>query len=368
MAPEVIDVFWHEGVLGHDTGHGVFERPPSPFMAVDELHPENADRVRNMHALLERGPLAERLRWHDGRLAEADEVLRFHTPEFLGELRAADTPEGRWFTRTTPFRQGSLDACLAAAGTALAAMAHVLDGKGDAAYALVRPPGHHAAPGVADGYCFVNNTALAAQLAIDRGAARVAILDWDVHHGNGTQEGFYQRGDVLTVSFHMDHGAWGPSHPQTGKADEVGRSAGKGLNVNIPLPMGSGDEAYLRAMEEIAAPAVDAFAPEMIVVAAGQDANQFDPNGRQCVTMAGFRRLGDAARALAEAHCGGRLCLVQEGGYAMSYSAFCLQATLEGVLGLEPLLDDPIAFYPEDTGPAFAAIAAIRAARAAALE
>ncbi len=94
MADALIDVFWHEGVLAHDTGHGVFERPPSPFMAVHELHPENADRVRNMHALLERGPLNDYLRWHDGRLATADEVMRFHTPAFLDELHAADTLEG----------------------------------------------------------------------------------------------------------------------------------------------------------------------------------------------------------------------------------------------------------------------------------
>lgn len=334
-------------------------------MAVPELHPENADRLRNMHALLERGPLNDYLRWHDGRFATADEVMRFHTPAFLDELHAADTPEGRRFTPTTPFGAGSRDAALAAAGSAIDAMAHVLDGKGDLAYALVRPPGHHAAPRVADGYWFINNTALAAQLAIDRGAARIAILDWDVRHGNGTQEGFYERDDVLTVSFHMDHGAWGPAHPQTGKADEVGRGAGRGYNINVPLPMGSGDEGYLRAMDDIVVPAVDAFAPEMIVVAAGQDANQFDPNGRQCITMAGFRRLGAAAKALADAHSGGRLCMVQEGGYAMSHSAYCLQGTLEGVLGLDVLLNDPVGFYPEVPGPAFTAIENIWWVRAA---
>ena len=162
---------------------------------------------------------------------------------------------------------GSLDAARAAAGTARAAIDQVMAGEGDVAYALVRPPGHHAAPGVADGYCFLNNTALCAQRARDAGAARVAVIDWNVHHGNGTQEGFYERDDVLTVSLHMDHGAWGPSHPQTGKADEIGRGRGRGFNLNVPLPMGSGDEGYARVFEELVVPAVDNFGPEMIVVA-----------------------------------------------------------------------------------------------------
>ena len=360
MAADSIDVFWHPGVLEHDTGSGVFDAPSSPLMAVNELHPENADRVRNIHAVLERGPLKDRIRWHEGRHATIAELMGFHKKAYIEAIREADESGGRRVTATTVVAPGSFRAGLAAAGTALAAMAHLMDGKGRIAYALVRPPGHHAAPEVADGYCFFNNTALAAQLALDRGVHRVAVIDWDVHHGNGTQEGFYQRDDVLTVSLHMDHGPWGPSHPQTGGADEVGRGRGKGFNLNVPLPMGTGDEGYDLAMGELVVPAVDAFRPGMLIVAAGQDASQFDPNGRQLLTMAGFRRLGRHARVLADRHSDGRLLLIQEGGYGLTYTALCMHATLEGVLGAAPRIEDLLAFLPDDPAPARAAIEAVR--------
>ena len=189
---------------------------------------------------------------------------------------------------------------------------------------------------------------------------RVAVIDWDVHHGNGTQACFWDRGDVLAVSFHMRHGSWGPSHPQTGSPDEVGTGDGAGRNVNVELPVGTGDEGYRRATARAVEPLVDAFEPELIVIACGQDASQFDPNGRMCVTMDGFRGLGAAARALADRHCGGRMVLVQEGGYGRTYSGHCMHATLEGVLGTGPLLDDPMAYIPDDADRADAAIAAVR--------
>jgi acetoin utilization deacetylase AcuC-like enzyme len=363
--PETIHVFWHPDVLKHDMGPAAFEIPPYPFLAVAEKHVEGPDRMRNMHSILARGPLKRHFKWHRGRKASREELLTFHTAAYLRDLETAAKAGGKWYTRTTYFTPRSMHPVAVAAGTALAAADHVMAGKSEVAYALVRPPGHHAGPETADGYCFLNNTALAAQRARDHGAKRVAILDWDVHHGNGTQEGFYDRDDVLTVSFHMDHGAWHPKfHPQTGKADEVGRGRGRGFNVNVPLPMGTGDEGYLRAMREIVVPAVDAFRPEMIVVANGQDANQFDPNGRQLVTMAGFRALAGEARALARRHTGGRLIIVQEGGYQVTYAALCMHASIEGFLGLEPTIRDKIAFYPDDPAPAEAAIKAIRRTRA----
>ncbi len=368
MTDQVLDVFWHADAFRHHPSPGVFGGKPSPLMEVAEEHVEGADRIRNMYSVLKRGPLAERLRWHEGRHATDGELATFHHPAYIEEVKAADRAGGKRFTWETELAPGSLDACYASAGTALAAMAHVLDGEGDLAYALVRPPGHHAAPDQADGYCFFNQVGMCAELARARGEARVATIDWDVHHGNGTQEGFYERDDVLTVSLHMDHGgSWGPTHPQTGKADEVGRGAGVGYNVNVPLPMGTGDAGYERAMTELVFPAVDAFAPTMIVIACGQDASAFDPNGRQLVTMAGFRRLGELARELAARHTGGRLCLVQEGGYQVSYAALCLHATLEGVLGAGALLDDPIDYYRQDPSHADRAIPAIREAREAAI-
>jgi len=315
-----------------------------------------------MKAILERGPLAPHIRRREGRHAEPEELGLVHDAGYVESIREFCLDGGGVLTWSTPVSVGSWDAALAAAGTTLAACEAVLSGEADVAYALIRPPGHHAQPAQADGYCLFNNVALAAEHARRRGVDRVAILDWDVHHGNGTQECFYGRDDVLTVSLHMRHGAWSDAHPQTGAPDELGTGAGAGFNVNVELPPGTGDAAYLRAFEEIVAPVVDRFAPGLVLVACGQDANQFDPNGRQCVTMDGFYRLGEATRALAERHTGGRVVLAQEGGYARTYSAFCLHATLAGLLGVESGLEDPCAYLPEDPAHADREIASVRSA------
>lgn len=364
----LIDVFWHEDALKHNLDDGVFGGASLDCLAVDEKHVEGADRIRNMHSVLKRGPLKDALRWHDGRHASRDEILTFHDAAYIDVLLSAEAEGGKRYTKETVVAAGTTDAILASAGTALSAMAHMLDGKGDTVYALVRPPGHHSAPDQADGYCFVNQVGLCAELARSQGKARVSTLDWDVHHGNGTQEGFYDRDDVLTISLHMDHGGpWGPHHPQTGKADEVGRGAGKGYNINIPLPMGTGDAGYERAMTDIVVPALDEFKPEALIIACGQDASAFDPNGRQLVTMNGFHRLGGIAREIAERHTDGRLCLIQEGGYQVSYAALCLHATLEGVLGKPRLLNDPLDYYRVDPTHGLAAIEAVMADRKAAI-
>ena len=236
-----------------------------------------------------------------------------------------------------------------AAGLAIGAAEHVWRGGGPIAYALCRPPGHHAQPTKADGYCLYNNIGIAIEELRAQGLRRTAVIDWDVHHGNGTQEGFYTDPDVMTVSIHMDHGAWGPTHTQTGGADEVGRGPGTGANVNVPLPYGAGDTTYLRVFDEIVVPAVESAEPEVIFVANGQDANQFDPNGRQNVTMHGFHQLGRRTRELAVELCDGRMVAVQEGGYALSYTAYCAHASLAGLLGREIDIDDPIAFLPDHT-------------------
>jgi acetoin utilization deacetylase AcuC-like enzyme len=357
----VLDVFWHADALLHDTGSGVFEHSPSPLLDEPELHPENAVRVRNMKAILERGPLAPHIRRREGRHATPEELALVHDPGYVESIREFCAAGGGILTWSTTVSERSWDAALAAAGTTLAACDAVLAGEAKAAYALVRPPGHHAQPAQADGYCLFSNVALAAEHARRRGVERVAVLDWDVHHGNGTQECFYARDDVLTVSLHMRHGAWGPSHLQTGAPEETGTGASEGFNVNVELPVGTGDSGYARAFEDLVAPIVDQFRPGLLLVACGQDANQFDPNGRQCVTMAGFRRLGEAARGLAERHCGGRIVLAQEGGYARTYSAFCLHATLAGVLGVETELEDPCAYLPDDPHHANGAVEAARA-------
>ncbi|XP_077235618.1 histone deacetylase 8 [Tasmannia lanceolata] len=346
----LIHVFWHAGMLDHDTGTGVFDTGSDPgFLEVLEKHPENSDRVKNMVSILMKGPISTFISWHQGRSAQISELLRFHTPEYVNELVQADAAGGKTLCAGTILNPGSWDASLLAAGTTLLAMRHILDGHGNIAYALVRPPGHHAQPTQADGYCFLNNAGLAVQLALDSGYKRVTVIDIDVHYGNGTAEGFYHSDSVLTISLHMNHGSWGPSHPQKGSIDELGDGKGFGFNLNIPLPNGTGDRGYEYAMNELVVPAVQKFGPALMVMVVGQDSSAFDPNGRQCLTMEGYRKIGQIIRKIADIHTNGRLLIVQEGGYHITYSAYCLHATLEGALNLPlPLLSDPIAYYPED--------------------
>lgn len=168
---------------------------------------------------------------------------------------------------------GSWDTSLLAAGTTLLAMKHILDGHGKIAYALVRPPGHHAQPNQADGYCFLNNAGLAVHLALKSSCRKVAVIDIDVHYGNGTAQGFYGSDKVLTVSLHMNHGSWGPSHPQEGTVGEFGEGEGFGYNLNVPLPNGTGDSGYVYAMTELVSPAVKKFKPDMMVFVIGQDSS-----------------------------------------------------------------------------------------------
>ncbi|XP_057458249.1 histone deacetylase 8 [Lotus japonicus] len=345
-----VDVFWHEGMLNHDTGHGVFDSGINPgFLDVLEKHPENSDRVKNMVSILKRGPISPYISWNIGRSALIHELHSFHSPEYVNELVEADKEGGKTLCSGTFLNPGSWDAALLAAGTTLSSMKHLLDGNGKVAYALVRPPGHHAQPSQADGYCFLNNAGLAVQLALDSGCKKVAVIDIDVHYGNGTAEGFYRSDKVLTISLHMNHGSWGPSHPQSGSVDELGEGEGYGYNLNIPLPNGTGDKGYVYAFNELVVPSIQKFGPDIIVLVIGQDSSAFDPNGRQCLTMEGYREIGRIVHGLAAKHSDGRLLIVQEGGYHVTYSAYCLHATLEGVLNLPlPLLPDPIAYYPED--------------------
>ncbi len=340
-----MDVFWHDDVLFHDTGFGFFEVPENPLLSVQIAHPEGPDRIRNMKSVLQRGPIAPHLRWHAGTHASETDLVRFHDEDYVAAIKQA-AHEGRRFSATTLLRPGAWPGLLAAAGTTLAAARHVRE-TSTPAFALVRPPGHHAGRAMADGYCFFNHVGIAAEDAIANGIARVAIVDWDVHHGNGTQSGFYDRSDVLTVSMHMDHGAWGPTHPETGGVEERGIVAGRGFNLNVPLPMGSTDATYLAAFDEIVAPNLRAFKPDLLIVANGVDAGQFDPNGRQLVTMSGFHALAARSRALADELCAGRLLVVQEGGYNPAYAAFSVHSAIEGFAGLPESLRDPLGYMPQ---------------------
>ena len=344
---ENLAVFFDEDVLATSPPMGLFERAPSPLLANQTLFTESPQRIENIKSVLERGPSASRFVWYPGRKASDAEILTYHTQAYLDRLIEWDA-DGVWASGTTYFPKGGMVTMRAAAGTVMEGLDAVLAGKAGKAYALVRPPSHHADRDVADGYCFLNCVGIAVEHARAAGCERVAVLDWDVHHGNGTQSGFYDRDDVLTISLHMNHGAWGPTHPQTGEVDETGTGAGKGYNVNLPLPMGSGDETYLAVMRDCVLPKLQAFQPDLIIVSNGHDAGQFDPNGRQLISMAGFHGLASLAAQAAGELCDGKLLAVQEGGYNIGHVGFCAYASALGFIGADLDLGDPLSYYPAD--------------------
>jgi acetoin utilization deacetylase AcuC-like enzyme len=216
----------------------------------------------------------------------------------------------------------------------------VLEGRHRNAYALSQPPGHHCLPDFPNGFCLLANIAIAVEAALAEGlAARVAVLDWDVHHGNGTEAIFYDRPDVLTISIHQER-----NYPMdSGDAEDTGSGAGLGANMNIPLPPGAGHDTYLEAMERLVLPALARFRPDAIVVACGYDAAAIDPLGRMLASAETFRALTRAAMEAAEDLCDGRLVLVHEGGYSEVYVPFCGHAVLEELSGSAIRAPDPMA-------------------------
>src|SRR5207248_2906775 len=225
---------------------------------------------------------------------------------------------------------GSWDAARLAAGSLLAVCDAVLAGEVENGFALVRPPGHHAERDRAMGFCLFDNVAIAAAWLRRRGMRRVAIIDWDLHHGNGTQHLFESDPDVLYVSTHQY-----PYYPGTGAAEEVGREAGVGRTVNLPFPAGFGDREYTRACTEVVLPVCRQFAPDFVLASAGFDCDHRDPLGGMRVTPAGFAAMGRACVELAAETAGGRIAAVLEGGYDLSAIVEGVDATLAALQGAD---------------------------------
>ncbi len=347
-----LSVYWHPRTIDHEPPDGAFKLPSQPFLAVDEPHPDQPARIRNIKQIVE-STFGSTV-FTTAEPAPRSAIERVHDPAYVSWLEEFTTEGGGYIDgTTTAANEATFDAARHAAGTALAATDHALETRSGVPYALARPSGHHAQTDRADGFCFLNNAAVAAQHALDEGLDRVAIVDWDVHHGNGTQEIFENRDDVLLVSIHNDHGAWDPTyHPQTGGLEEVGVDDGEGYTVNLPVPPGTGDEGYERIFDHLIEPIVAEYDPDLIVFSAGQDPGPSDPLGRNLVTRAGFRTLGKRARGLAASTSDDRYILLQEGGYQISHIALATLGVLEGATGKRFDLptfgdSDPLAWLDE---------------------
>jgi acetoin utilization deacetylase AcuC-like enzyme len=295
-------------------------------------HPERQERLaaarRALTACQEGGLRVVPLPPRDATDAE---LRRVHEPGWLSTLasmrgvRAAVDDD----TYVSPH---SVAAAFRAAGGGLALVDAVLDGGEDAprlGLALVRPPGHHATPSRGMGFCLLNNVAIAAAHALDRGLSRVAIVDWDVHHGNGTQDAFWSEPRVLFVSLHQ----W-PMYPGTGGSSQLGEGAARGTTINVPLSRGAGDAVYAAAFERVVVPALRRFAPELVLISAGFDGHHRDPLADMALSEEGYRAMAASLREVADASAGGRVVVFLEGGYDLAALEASLVGTLEGLLGV----------------------------------
>ena len=293
-------------------------------------HPESPARLRAIVERLRARPVAG-TRWQAPRPATRAEALRVHSPAYV-EL--VEQVRGTWarLDEDVTLSAGSVDASYLAAGAVIEAVEAVVGGAASNAFALVRPPGHHAEVGQAMGFCVLANVAIASEHARQQlGVQRVLVIDWDVHHGNGTQHIFAGRDDVLVFNTHQS-----PHYPGTGAVHEQGVGAGLGYTVNAPLPAGLGDGDYAAVFARLLRPVAASFRPDLVLVSAGFDAHRDDPLGDMQVSAEGFAGLCAVAREIAEDTAGGRLVLALEGGYDLAGLADSVHGCVEVLAGASP--------------------------------
>ncbi|HEY8601973.1 MAG TPA: class II histone deacetylase [Thermomicrobiales bacterium] len=330
---------FHDRYLQHNTGLARSGSPAVPYpFAEPEPHVSSPRTVSRAKHLIDLSGLGERLTAITPRYATEEELRMVHDAAYIARVQAIAAEGGGDAGINAPLGPDGFAIAALAAGGAIAAVDAVMSGTVRNCYALVRPPGHHALADRGLGFCLFNNIAVAARHAQRTyGLRRIAIIDWDVHDGNGTQEAFYADGDVLFVSLHQE----GLFPPDMGLLEQIGSGAGIGKTVNIPLSPGSGDAAYAAAIARIVAPIVRQFAPELLLISCGLDAGAFDPLGRMNLSSVGFRELTEAVLALADDCCGGRLVVVHEGGYSQTYVPACTLAIVEAMAAVAEPWTDP---------------------------
>jgi acetoin utilization deacetylase AcuC-like enzyme len=316
--------------LEHDTG----------------VHPENARRLLAVIDGLDQKFIRQQLKVIPARAATREELATVHDAEYISRVEAYCRQGGGAWDADTTMSTGSYKAAVYAAGGTIAAVEAVLKNQVPCAYALVRPPGHHATKNNAMGFCLFNNVAVATNYALKTfRMERVLIIDFDVHHGNGTQEAFTHNPYVLYISMHQY-----PLFPGTGHLDEMGQGIGAGTAINIPLPAGCGDSEYRQVFDEIVAPTSRRFKPELIMVSAGYDGHWADDIGNMQLTLEGYYYITRVIQQLADELCGGRVVYCLEGGYNLKVLSCAVNATFSLWLG-EKGFDDPLGPPPSTIKP-----------------
>ena len=313
-------------------------------------HVEGKDRLTAIDTMLEKTKVKEQLVHISPRPASIDEIAAVHDRDYIRSLQAEIDSGGGWLDPDTYASPGSWEAAVYAAGGLMTAIEQIMEHKADGVFAAVRPPGHHAVPSHQMGFCLFNNIAIAARFALSNyDIKRILIVDFDVHHGNGTQEIFYSESQVLYFSTHEY-----PWYPFTGAAEETGKGAGEGYTVNVPLESGLGDNEYLAVFNEVLLPVARRFQPDLVLVSAGYDAHWQDTISNMTLTTMGFARMTKIIKAITDEFCRGRLVFTLEGGYNRLALAYSVTATFELLMGhdevYDPLGPPPMSYSPRDFG------------------
>ncbi|MCR9140168.1 MAG: class II histone deacetylase [Alphaproteobacteria bacterium] len=306
------------------------------------VHFENPETKRRFHGLVEATEFAPHLHPLRPRPASDETIRLVHPQSHIDRVAAVCASGGGDTGQLTPGGPASLDIARLAVGGVTAAVDKVIAGDWDNAYVLCRPPGHHALPEMAMGFCIFANAAIGVKHAQkEHGIKRIATIDWDVHHGNGTEAIFYDDPSVLSISLHQDN----LFPPDSGPIEAMGEGDGKGANLNIPLPPGSGSGAYRKAFEELVLPALDRFKPEMIFIPSGFDSCALDPLGMQMLASPDYAWMTARLMEVADKHAKGRIIVTHEGGYSAIYVPYCGLAVLETLSGASATLEDPMAEF-----------------------